>query len=162
MHSEPTCKKQRIYSSCILASTPLGPNRRRQCKQLPETWDSTINSAHVPIEVGKFQSDSSRPNPMFSAILCFKMSPECILSRLAKNNESILLASWHRRHWGQTGAGSASSCRRQCGVHRVSGVPPSALWCVPHFNCLGLVSKLISSISDLIFFRDFHRSMRTC
>ena len=40
----------------------------------------------MPIEVGKFQSDSSRPNLIFFAILCVKMSPEGILSRLAKKH----------------------------------------------------------------------------
>ena len=49
-------------------------------------WDSAINSVHVPIEVGKFQSDSSRPNLMIFAILCVKMLPEGILSRLAKKH----------------------------------------------------------------------------
>ena len=157
MHSELTCKKHVIYSHCTLTSTPLGPIWRHQCEQLP-TWDSAINSVHVPIEVGKFQSDSSRSNPMFSAILCFKMAPECILSRLAKNTQSFLLASWHRRLWGQTGAGSASSLLET--LHP-TGVLPSALWCCPTLQ-LPLCLQIDFFNIRLDFFSNFHRSMRTC
>ena len=91
-------KKHGIYSYCIVAKTPLGPLWRWQCRELL-TWGSAINSVHVPIEVGKFQSDSSRPNLMIFAILCVKMVPEGILSRLAKKQiiySYCIVVSWHR------------------------------------------------------------------
>ena len=68
-----------------MAKTPLGQSGADSAGSCL-TWESEFNSAHVPIEVGKFQSDSLRPNLMFFAILCVKMSPEGILSRLAKKH----------------------------------------------------------------------------
>ena len=79
-------------------------------------WTSTINSVHVPIEVGKFQSDSSRPNPMFYAIVCVKMSPECILSRLAKNNESFFFQAEDGIRDRSPSRGLGDVYKRQAGI----------------------------------------------
>ena len=72
------------YSSVLKSAIPA--IRSPEQGPHPFKWESAINSVHVPIEVGKFQSDSSRSNLSFFEILCVKMLPEGILSRLAKKH----------------------------------------------------------------------------